>query len=277
MIQIIGVAGMPEVQAGDDLVGLTLEALLRAQRPHQPGQDGPGTQVNQVGDAGETGQPVRDGDVAVFTSKIVSKAEGRTVLLETVTPSALAASWAAEHGKDARHVEVVLREASRIVRMDRGVLIAETRHGFICANAGVDASNAAGSGQLLLLPEDPDASAQRLRAAFAARTGIDVAVVISDTFGRPWRLGQTNVAIGASGIQAIRSYIGTHDPAGRVLHATAIAVVDELAAAAELAMGKLDRVPVALLRGYDYPRVEAGAPDFGAARLVRQAPLDLFR
>jgi coenzyme F420-0:L-glutamate ligase/coenzyme F420-1:gamma-L-glutamate ligase len=277
VIQIIGVAGMPEIQAGDDLVGLALEALLRDQRdhrPHTPGQDDVGTPVDHVG---ETGRLIRDGDVVVFTSKIVSKAEGRTVQLESVTPSALAASWAAEHGKDARHVEVVLREASRIVRMDRGVLIAETRHGFICANAGVDASNAAANGQLLLLPEDPDASARRLRAAFTTRAGVDVAVVISDTFGRPWRLGQTNVAIGASGIHAIRSYIGNHDPTGRVLHATAIAVVDELAAAAELAMGKLDRVPVALLRGYNYPRVDAGDPDLGAARLVRQATLDLFR
>jgi coenzyme F420-0:L-glutamate ligase/coenzyme F420-1:gamma-L-glutamate ligase len=277
MIQITGVAGLPEIQDGDDLVALTLEALQRERHPDQAGPSSPPDPMGAAGNAGDAGETVRDGDVVVFTSKVVSKAEGRTVLLETVTPSAMATAWAAAHGKDPRHVEVVLREASRIVRMERGILIAETRHGFICANAGVDASNAAGSGQLLLLPEDPDASARRLRAAFAARTGVDVAVVISDTFGRPWRLGQTNVAIGASGIQAIRSYYGAQDPAGRVLHATAIAVVDELAAAAELAMGKLDRVPVALLRGYAYPRVEAGAPDPGAARLVRQAALDLFR
>ena len=255
MIRLIGVPGIPEVRPGADLAALTLEAL------------------------GAAGEALRDGDVVVFTSKVVSKAEGRLLRLEDVTPSALAAAWAAEHGKDPRHVEVVLREARRIVRMDRGVLIAETRHGFVCANAGVDASNAGGEGWLVLLPQDPDASARRLRAGLTEAVGadVDVAVVISDTFGRPWREGQTNVAIGASGLRAVWAYEGEHDPAGYPLRATAIAVADELAGAAELVMHKLARVPVAVIRGYAYDRPQPGEPDGGAADLVRPAHLDFFR
>jgi coenzyme F420-0:L-glutamate ligase/coenzyme F420-1:gamma-L-glutamate ligase len=199
-----------------------------------------------------------------------------------VTPSPFAAAWAAQYGKDPRQVEVVLRETRRIVRMDRGVLLAETHHGFVCANAGVDASNAADLDHLLLLPVDPDASARHLRSALRERTGAGVAVVISDTFGRPWRMGETNVAIGASGIPALRSYVGEQDPAGRTLQVTSIAVVDELAAAAELVMGKLDRVPVAIVRGYTYaqppPEPGAGASsEDGAAALVRPPETDLFR
>jgi coenzyme F420-0:L-glutamate ligase/coenzyme F420-1:gamma-L-glutamate ligase len=258
MIAILPVRGMPEIEAGDDLAALLCAAL-----------------------AGSAAQLV-DGDVLVVTSKVVSKAERRTVWLDEVSPSPFASSWAAQHGKDARHVEVVLRECRRIVRMDRGVLLAETRHGFVCANAGVDASNAASDGQLLLLPVDPDASARRLREALRERTGIAVAVVISDTFGRPWRNGETNVAIGASGIGALRSYVGEQDSAGRTLLVTSIAVVDELAAAAELAMGKLDRVPAAIIRGYAYqpPAQEADADDTGdggAAALVRAPETDMFR
>jgi coenzyme F420-0:L-glutamate ligase / coenzyme F420-1:gamma-L-glutamate ligase len=253
MIQLIGVPGMPEVQPGEDLAALTLGAL------------------------GAAGEALREGDVVVVTSKVVSKAEGRLIRLEDVAPSALAAAWAAEHGKDPRQVEAVLREARRIVRMDRGVLIAETRHGFVCANAGVDASNAGARGLLVLLPEDPDASARRLRAALGAATGADVAVVVSDTFGRPWREGQTNVAIGASGVRAVRPYEGELDPEGYPLRATAIAVADELAGAAELVMHKLSRVPVAVIRGYAYPRPAPGEPDGGAAALVRPRHLDFFR
>lgn len=253
MIQISGVKGIAEVRAGDDLVAVTVSALA--------GGD----------------QTLQDGDVAVYTSKIISKAEGRTVALDDITPSAFARSWAAEHGKDARHVEAVLAESRRIVRMDRGIVVAETRHGFICASAGIDASNAATGGQLVLLPEDADASARRLRSALRERLGCDVAVIVSDTFGRPWRLGQTNVAIGAAGIAALRSYVGERDPAGYTLHATSIAIIDELAAAAELVMQKLDRVPLAIIRGYAYARVADGVPDEGAGALVRQAQADLFR
>jgi coenzyme F420-0:L-glutamate ligase/coenzyme F420-1:gamma-L-glutamate ligase len=253
MIQLIAVAGMAEVRAGDDLATLILQAL------------------------GVSGETLRDGDIVLVTSKVVAKAEGRVVALAEVVPSPFAVAWAEAHGKDPRYVEVVLREARRIVRMDRGVLIAETRHGFVCANAGVDASNAGGAGRVVLLPEDPDRSARRLRAALGAAAGADVAVIISDTFGRPWREGQTNVAIGASGIRALSSYAGARDPDGYALRTTAIAVVDELAAAAELVMRKLDRMPVAIIRGYAYPRLRPGEPDDGVAVLVRPAERDLFR
>ena len=257
MLQIAGIAGLPEIQPGDDLAALALVGLHRAETAPLGG--------------------LRDGDVVVFTSKIVSKAEGRVVDLAAVTPSALAEEWAARWGKDARQVEVVLRESRRIVRMDRGVLIAETRQGLVCANAGVDASNAGASGRLVLLQEDPDVSARRLRAALRVQAGVDVAVVITDTFGRPWRTGQTNVAIGASGIRAIRAYQGEYDPDGYPLRVTAIAVADELAAAAELAMHKLDRVPVVVIRGCRFDLAAADDPDATAAALVRDAASDMFR
>ena len=256
MIQIIGVPGLPEITPGDDLAALIHAALI----PSDLSLDA--------------------GDVVVVTSKIVSKAEGRLVQLDTVKPSTFATEWATQHNKDPRHIEVVLRESKRIARMDRGVLIAETRHGFICANAGVDASNSGATGQLVLLPEDSDASARRLRTALATTAGIDpagLAVVISDTFGRAWRGGQINVAIGASGIQAVRSYHGEVDPEGHVLRATSIAIVDELTAAAELVMGKLDRVPVALIRNADWPRIPPDQEDLGATPLVREATRDLVR
>ncbi len=253
MIQLLGLAGMPEVQAGDDLASHILAALAAQ------------------------GETLRDGDVLVVTSKIVSKSEGRLTALADVDPSPFALSWAAEHNKDPRHVEVVLRETKRIARMDRGALIAETRHGFICANAGVDASNTGADGVLVLLPLYPDASAAQVRDALRERAGVDVAVVISDTFGRAWRTGQTNIAIGAAGIAALRGYHGEVDTEGRTLRATSVAVIDELAGAAELVMHKLDRVPVALIRGYAYPRPPAGQPDEGATPLVRAGDRDLFR
>ena len=256
MIQLIGIPGLPEIRPGDDLAAQTLGALTAA------------------------GERLRAGDVVVFTSKIVSKAEGRLVTLESITPSAFAIEWAAQFGKDPRHVEVVLREARRIVRMDHGVLVVETRHGFVCANAGVDASNARVDGELILLPEDSDVSARQLCTALTQASSLAsdaLAVVISDTFGRPWRGGQTNIAIGASGLQALHRYRGQSDPAGHTLRATSIAVIDELAAAAELVMGKLDRVPVAIVRGYDYPHFGPDEEDTGAAELVRQAGRDLFR
>lgn len=271
MLEIVGLRGFPEVRAGDDLGALTRQSLRAS------------------------GIALQDGDVLVFTSKIVSKAEGRTVDIESVAPSIFANTWASQFEKDARLVEVVLQESRRMARMDRGVLIAETHHGFICANAGVDRSNTGSAGEVILLPQDPDASARRLRHAMlvtdrserdiaAGAAAIppgpaptDIAVIISDTFGRAWRLGQTNVAIGAAGIKAVHSYVGQQDPNGMTLHATGIAVIDELAGAAELVMGKLDRVPVALVRGYDYPRVPDGSPDEGASALVRNAAMDLFR
>lgn len=247
-VTIIGIEGIPEVSPGDDIAALVLSAV----------------------DA--QGLRLEDGDVLVIKQKIVSKAEGRFVDLKDVEPSPFAVEIAKNWEKDARHVEVVLREARRIVRMDHGVIICETRHGLVCANAGVDASNVPGHERVVLLPVDPDASARAIRAALAARTGVDVPVIISDTFGRPWRTGYTEVAIGVAGMLPILDYVGTQDAQGRELRATWICVADELASAAELVTGKVAQVPVALVRGYAVPRGEGSAAD-----IVRQAERDLFR
>ena len=201
-IQIIGLDGIPEVQPGDNIVGLIQTALAE----------------NEVA--------LEDGDVLVVTHKIVSKAEGQLIDLRTIEPSELAAQWAARYDKDARQVEVVLREAMRIVRMERGVLIAETRHGFICANAGVDASNVSAE-TVCLLPVDPDASARGIRNGLAAGSGKRIGVVISDSFGRPWRNGIVNVAIGVAGIPALADYRGQSDAAGYSLHVTVLAIAHQ--------------------------------------------------
>lgn len=215
--------------------------------------------------------PLQDGDIVVVTQKIVSKAEGCVVALDSVEPSSLASQWAAVWNKDPRVVELVLRESRRIVRMDRGVIISETQHGLVCANAGVDCSNVGGD-RATLLPRDPDASAERLRAALSRASGARLGVIISDTFGRAWREGQTNVAIGVAGVEALRHFEGQFDPTGYELRVTRLATADELAGAAELVMGKVDGVPVALVRGLG----RALGP--GSAReLVRPAANDLFR
>ena len=247
-VQIIGLPGMPEVRPGDVLVDLLWDCLEQA------------------------GQRLEGGDILVVTQKVVSKSEGRLVDLRTVEPSPFAIQFAAQHGKDARHVEVVLRESARIVRMDRGLIIAETKHGLVCANAGVDASNVADGEIVCLLPENPDASAQALRSALRQRLGLDIAVIVTDSFGRPWREGITNIAIGLAGLAPLVDYRGQVDDHGRALNATVLAVADELAAASELVMGKLDRVPVAIIRGYAY------IPSEGSARELRMDPLrDMFR
>ncbi len=247
-LRFMAVRGLPEVRPGDDLPAMIVDALAAA------------------------GIEPADGDVLVIAQKVVSKAEGHLVKLSTVEPSVLAQSFAQEFGKDPRQVEIVLRESKRVVRMERGVLIVETRHGFVCANAGVDASNVEGEDVVCLLPPDPDASAERLRAALSTATGRTLAVIISDTFGRPWREGQTNVAIGVAGMDPMRSYIGQHDPNGYELRVTALCVADELASAAELVMGKVDRVPVALVRGF------SATPGEGGARAIARPPeRDLFR
>jgi coenzyme F420-0:L-glutamate ligase / coenzyme F420-1:gamma-L-glutamate ligase len=247
-LRIIPVRGIGEVRPGEDLAATILAALER--------QD----------------LPLADGDVLVVTQKIVSKAEGRIVDPEQVEPSHLAQMAAAQGNKDARYYEVVLRESRRIVKMDRGVLVTETQHGLICANAGVDESNVAGGRVVTLLPVDPDGSAAGLRAALHQRAGADVAVIISDTFGRPWREGQVNVAIGVAGLAPLADYAGQQDSYGYTMHASLIAVADELASAAELVMGKIDAVPVAVVRGYPY------APAAGSARALIRAPeKDLFR
>ena len=243
MLTILPVEGMPEVAPGTDLAAL-------------------------ISDHAE----LADGDIVVVTSKIVSKAEGCTVELAAVTPSAFAADWATRWDKDPRVVEVVLRESSRIVRQVADLLITETRHGFVCANSGVDQSSSGASGRVLVLPPDPDASARRLRAALS-REGCDVAVIVTDTFGRPWREGQTDVAIGVAGINPIQSYIGQHDPHGHEFRVQEICVVDEIAGAAELVKGNHSRVPVAIVRGY------AWEPDDSAsmATVIRDPSRDLFR
>jgi coenzyme F420-0:L-glutamate ligase/coenzyme F420-1:gamma-L-glutamate ligase len=247
-VRIIGVPGLPVIVPGTDLVALICEAAVQAGLSFEPD------------------------DVLVVTQKIVSKAEGALVDLAQVDPSPLAQRFAKQWDKDARLVEVVLRQSRRIVKMDRGVLITETHHGFICANAGVDQSNIEGQDIVAVLPPDPDASARAIRQGLHERLGVALAVIISDTFGRPWRDGLVNVAIGLAGMTAIRDYTGLRDAQGYELKVTALAIADELAAAAELVMNKLDNVPVAIVRGYDYPRGEGSL-----AQLIRLPERDLFR
>jgi coenzyme F420-0:L-glutamate ligase / coenzyme F420-1:gamma-L-glutamate ligase len=246
-LHVFAVRGIPEVARDADLAALVAGAI------------------------GRDGRTVDDGDVFVVAQKIVSKAEGAMVKLDEVVPSPMAAQWAAEHGKDARVVEVIFRESRRIVRMDRDILIAETRHGFVCANAGVDASNVP-PGFVTVLPVDPDASAERLRGALGTRLGRQVGVIVSDTFGRPWREGVVNVALGVAGVQPLLDCRGAVDAHGRRLTSTVIAVADELASAAELVTRKTARTPVAIVRG----AVEWAGPGTGRA-LVRDAARDLFR
>jgi coenzyme F420-0:L-glutamate ligase/coenzyme F420-1:gamma-L-glutamate ligase len=246
-LEVFGIRGLPELRPGDDLAGLALRAAVAQ------------------------GAPLESGDVVVLSQKAVSKTEGRLVRLADVVPSALALEVGRAQKKDPRLIEVIFRESRRIVRMDRGVLIAETRHGQICANAGVDQSNV-GLGWASLLPEDPDASARAFADRVRAEQGVDVAVIVADTFGRPWREGLVNVAIGVAGLRALQTYLGVPDAHGYTLQATILAVADELAAAAELVMGKLDHVPVAVVRGYRYE------PGPGSAReLLRDPNMDLFR
>ena len=244
-IRVLAVEGVPEVREGDDLGALLADAAGRA-------------------------GGLEDGDVVVVAHKVVSKAEGRVARLSELEPSPLAREVAGEE-EDARRVEAVLRESVRIVRRRGAFVIGETRHGFVCGSAGVDASNAPETDTVVLLPEDPDASAVRLRRRLRELTGRDVGVVVSDSFGRPWRLGTTDVAIGAAGIPVLLDLNGRRDRTGYELHATLIAVADEIAAAAELVLGKLDGVPAAIVRGLELD-------GDGAARdLVMPPERDLFR
>jgi len=247
-LQVLGLVGLPEVRPGDDLAALIVDTA-RAQ-----------------------GTGIQDGDVLVVTQKVVSKAEGRLVDLDDVQPSARAREVAEATGKDPRLVEVILRESRRIVRQVGPVLITETKHGFVCANAGVDVSNVGGGDLVALLPEDSDRSAEGIRRAVQEKAGASVAVIISDTFGRPWREGQTNIAVGVAGMKPLLDYAGQRDPFGYELRVSAMAVADDLAAAAEPVMGKLSRIPAAIVRGFAF---EPGA---GTAReLIRPPERDLFR
>ena len=254
-LEILAITGLPEIVCGDPLAALLVQAIE---------QKGPGLQ---------------DGDVLVVAQKVVSKAEGRMVELSRVEPSPSALSLAEKLGKDPRHLEVILRESRRVVRMearrdergDAGVLIVETHQGLVCANAGVDSSNVP-QGWVSLLPADPDASAERLLEELGRATGKRLAVIISDTFGRPWREGLTNVAIGAAGFKPLRDYRGGVDRQGNPLAATVIATADEMAAAAELVMGKTSGCPAAMIRNFPW------TPGPGkAADLIRPKEKDLFR
>ena len=242
-VSILPVVGLPEIGTGADLATMIAELI-----------------------------ELEAGDVVAITSKIVSKAEGCAVDLADVDPSDYARDWSERWDKDPRVVEVVLRESVRIVRQVGPVLITETRHGFVCANSGVDQSSSGARDRVLTLPVDPDASARAVRSRFG-ELGHDVAVVITDTFGRPWREGQTDIAIGVAGINPLRSYIGETDPHGHEFRVQEVCVADEIAAAGELVKGNTSRVPVAVVRGFEYD------PDDDAtmAPVIRDASRDLFR
>lgn len=242
-VAIVGVSGLPEIGPGADLAEMIHGAV-----------------------------PVNDGDVVVVTSKVVSKAEGAVVQLDEVEASTFATAFAKQWDKDPRVIEVVLQQSRRIVRMVGPVLITETHHGFVCANSGVDQSSSGRRGRVVVLPADPDASARRVRSRLA-ELGADVAVVISDTFGRPWREGQTDVAVGLAGLAPMRSYVGQQDPHGHEFRVQELCVVDELAAAAELVKGNTSRVPAAVISGYRWERDDAAS----MASVLREASKDLFR
>ena len=250
-LEVIGITGIPEIVGGEPLGRMISHAALAQ------------------------GTPLQDGDVLVVTQKIVSKAEHRLVDLNSIEPSPLAVNFAEGTQKDARLVELVLRESRAVVRMDseRGIIISETRHGFVCANAGIDNSNVPGDEVVCLLPEDSDRSARSIREEITRTDGVDVAIVISDTFGRAWRDGHANIAIGVAGMNPVKDYRGTLDVNGVVLKVTTIAAADELAAAAELITAKAIQVPVALIRGYDYEPME----DASIAPLIRERSKDMFR
>jgi coenzyme F420-0:L-glutamate ligase/coenzyme F420-1:gamma-L-glutamate ligase len=247
-LQIFGVPGIAEIVEGADLA-VTIAAAATA-----------------------GGVALADGDIVVVTSKIVSKAEGRTIELADVEPSPFAIEWSATWDKDAAVTEVVLREAKRIVRQLGPVLITETHHGFVCANSGVDQSSSGAAGRLVLLPTDPDASARGIRAGLV-ELGIDAAVIISDTFGRAWREGQTDIAIGIAGMQPIRSYIGQFDPHGHEFKVQAVCLADELAGAAELVKGNISRMPVGVIRGHAWEVDDTAT----IAPVLRDQSRDLFR
>ncbi len=241
-VRVLPVLGLPEIREGDDLASLVAGAV-----------------------------ELVDGDVLVVAQKAVSKSEGRVVVLDDVEPSARALEIAEGEDRDARHIEAILRESARVVRVRAGFVIAETRHGFVCGSAGVDASNAPEAGMLVLLPLDPDASAAHLRGRLREMTGATVGVIVSDSFGRAWRMGTTDIAIGVAGLTPLLDLTGQLDGAGYELQSTTIAVADEIAGAAELVMGKTDGVPAAVVRGLSL------GGEGTAQELVMPAERDLFR
>jgi len=246
-VRIIAIRDLPMVEAGDDIVDQIVNA------------------------ASNQGTPLQSKDILVITQRIFSKAQGLVVPLDNYPPSSFAIEYAERTEKDPRLVEAVLQESARIIRQVGGVLITETKHGFKCANAGVDGSNVGGDDLISLLPRDPDQDCQAVCDIIKENLGIDVAVVMTDTFGRPWRHGQTNVAIGVAGMQPMRDYVGANDLDGKELRVTTICVADEIAGSAELVMGKLDAVPAAIVRGYPFKKSQGAASE-----IVRETPLDLF-
>jgi coenzyme F420-0:L-glutamate ligase / coenzyme F420-1:gamma-L-glutamate ligase len=249
-IRVLPVRVLRDVRPGDKLYSLILRSLVH----------------NKI--------ILEDGDIVVIAQKIVSKAEGQIVRLSSLIPSSLAIQLAKQYKKDPRTTELVLRQSKNIVKISNGVIISETKHGFICANAGVDQSNIMNSEETaLLLPDDPDASAKKIMLMLKEKTDREIAVIITDSFGRPFRNGQTNVAIGIAGINPIMSYVGKKDMYGKKLKVTEIAVVDELASTAELVMGKSKGIPIAVIRGFDFIRSENALIN----GLIREREKDLFR
>ena len=241
-LEIIPVKIQKEIESDDNLVDLILES-----------------------------SEVNNGDILIFSQKIVSKNEGRILSLSSVTPSPLASGIASSYGKDPRLVELILSESKRIVRMENGIIIVETKHGFVCANAGIDESNVQ-DGYATLLPDNPDQSANLLKGRIEQKTGKNIAVIISDTFGRPFRLGQTNIAIGIAGLEPILDYNGKPDTFGKIMQVTAIAIADEICSASELVMGKVEKFPIAIIRNYDF-----NFSDTKIQKLLRSEHEDLFR
>ena len=241
-LQVIPVKFQKEVESNDDLVDLILESF-----------------------------EINDDDILVFSQKIISKNEDRILNLSSVSPSLLADGIASSYGKDPRLVELILSESKRIVRMENGVIIVETKHGFVCANAGIDESNVE-DGYATLLPNDPDRSANLLKEKIKQKTGKNVAVIISDTFGRPFRLGQTDIAIGIAGLEPILDYNGKPDTFGKIMQVTAIAVADEICSASELVMGKIQKCPIAVIRNYNFSSSTAKIQE-----MLRSDHDDLFR
>ncbi len=246
-IHVIGIAGIPRVHQDDDLAALIVEA------------------------ANAQGTPIVNGDVLAVTQRVFSAAEGRVIPRDSFEPSPYARNWAKRWDKDPRIIEAVLQESARVVRQLRGVLITQTHHGLICANAGIDGSNVGGDEWVSLLPVDPDGSCRALRERLRDLSGAEVAVIMTDTFGRPWRNGQTNIAIGVAGIAPLRNYAGLPDMDGVELRVTEICVADEIAGASELVMGKTDGIPAAIVRGYHFETAEGQATE-----IVRGLELDLF-
>ena len=241
-LEIIPVKIQKEIEPDDDLVDLILES-----------------------------SEVNDGDILVFSQKIVSKNDGRILSLSSVNPSLLANGIASSYGKDPRLVELILSESKRIVRMENGIIIVETKHGLVCANAGIDESNVQ-DGYATLLPDNPDQSANLLKGKIEQKTGKNIAVIISDTFGRPFRLGQTNVAIGIAGLEPVLDYNGKPDTFGKIMQVTAIAIADEICSASELVMGKVEKCPIAIVRNYNF-----NLSDAKIQKLLRSEHDDLFR